>query len=158
MKISLKVKSTESGQTLVLIGLMVIVLFGFAALAIDGGMLLSERRRAQNAADASVMAAALAKIQAKNLFTIALQRAASNGFGTVGDTCSPAGLDCYVGSGERWTVQVSTPPRTGDFTGNSSYLQVCITSEVNTALAHLVFTGPLQTTVEAVSRVWRKND
>jgi hypothetical protein len=154
MKISLKAKSTESGQTLVLIVLMIVGLFGFAALAIDGGMLLSERRRAQNAADASVMAAALAKIQAKNLFTTALQRAASNGFGTVEGWCSPVEPGCLVGNGEWWTVQVSNPPRSGDYAGNSSYVQVSITSEVNTAFAHLVFSGPLQTTVEAVSRVW----
>ena len=150
----MKVKSTESGQTLVLILLMVVGLIGFAALAIDGGMLLWERRRAQNAADAGVMAAALAKIQAKNLFTTALQRVASNGYGTVEGPCNPYGTDCLVGNGDRWTVQVSTPPRTGDFAGNSNYIQVSITSEVNTALAHMVFTGPLQTTVEAVSRVW----
>jgi hypothetical protein len=61
-----------------------------------------------------------------------------------------------VGNGERWTVQVSNPPRSGDYAGNSSYIQVSITSEVNTAFAHLVFSGPLQTTVEAVSRVWPK--
>jgi len=150
----MKVISTESGQSLVLIVLMIVGLIGFAALAIDGGMLLAERRRAQNASDAGVMAAALAKIQAKNLFTTALQRVASNGFGTVEGACSPDGLDCLVGNGERWTVQVSNPPRTGDFAGNSSYIQVSITSEVNTALAHMVFSGPLQTTVEAVSRVW----
>ena len=149
-------KSTESGQTLVLILLMVVGLIGFAALAIDGGMLLWERRRAQNAADAGVMAAALAKIQAKDLFTTTLQRVASNGFGTVKGPCSPAGTDCLVGSGERWSVQVSTPPRSGDFAGISNYIQVSITSEVNTALAHMVFTGALQTTVEAVSRVWPK--
>lgn len=154
----MKVNSTESGQILVLIVLLIVGLVGFAALAIDGGMLLSERRRAQNAADAGVMAAALAKIQAKDLFTTALQRVASNGFGTVPGVCSPpgTGTDCLVGSGERWTVQVSNPPRTGDFAGNSSYIQVGITSEVNTAFAHMVFTGPLQTTVEAVSRVWPK--
>jgi hypothetical protein len=35
------------------------------------------------------MAAALAKIQAKNLFTIALQRAASNGFGPSGMEMGP---------------------------------------------------------------------
>jgi len=37
----MRVKSTESGQALVLIILMVVGLIGFAALAVDGGMLLS---------------------------------------------------------------------------------------------------------------------
>jgi hypothetical protein len=154
VKISLKAKSPETGQALVLIVLAIVGLFGFTALALDGGMLLLERRRAQNAADASVMAAALAKIQGNNMFTIALQRAASNGFGTVEGICNPVWPDCLMGIGERWTVQVNNPPRSGDYVGNSNYVQVRITSEVKTAFAHLVFTGPLQTTVEAVSRVW----
>jgi hypothetical protein len=154
MNLNLKMKSTEKGQALVLMVLMIVGLFAFAALAIDGGMILWERRRAQNAADAGVMAAAFAKIQANNLFTAALQRVASNGFGTVEGGCIPYGMDCLVGNGERWTVQTTNPPRSGNYAGNSSYIRVSITSEVNTSFAHLVFTGPLQTTVEAVSRVW----
>jgi Flp pilus assembly protein TadG len=154
MKMSLNVKSTEKGQALVLIVLAIVGLLGFAALALDGGMLLSERRRAQNAADAGVLAAALAKIQGEDLFKAALQRAASNGFGTVENVCNPVWPDCLMGIGERWTVQVNNPPRNGDYAGNTSYVQVRITSETKTAFAHLVFTGPLQTTVEAISRVW----
>ncbi len=156
MKQGMNVKSTERGQVLVLIVLAIVGLFAFAALALDGGMLLLERRRAQNAADASVMAAALAKIQGTNLFTIALQRAASNGYGTIADYCTPVWPDCLMGIGELWTIQVNNPPRSGDYAGNSSYVQVRITSEVKSAFAHLVFSGPLQTTVEAVSRVWPK--
>jgi Flp pilus assembly protein TadG len=156
MRPAIKVKSAEKGQALVLIVLAVVGLFAFAALALDGGMLLSERRRAQNAADAGVMAAALAKIQGNDLFIIALQRAASNGYGTIISVCSPDGVDCLLGNGERWTVEVSNPPRSGNFAGNINYVQVSITSQVKTAFAHLVFSGPLQTTVEAVSRVWSK--
>jgi hypothetical protein len=153
MKKRLKVISPESGQVLVLIVLAIVGLFGFAALALDGGMLLLERRRAQNAADASVLAAALAKIQGTNPFTIALQRAASNGYETVEGMCNPNWIGCIEGIGEQWTVQVSIPPLNGDYGGNSNYIQVRITSEVETAFAHLVFSGPLQTTIEAVSRV-----
>jgi hypothetical protein len=58
-----------------------------------------------------------------------------------------------MGIGERWTVQVNNPPRSGVYVGNSNYVQVRITSEVKTAFVHLVFSGPLETTVEAVSRV-----
>jgi hypothetical protein len=154
MTAKLTTRSKESGQVLVIIVLAIVGIFGFAALALDGGMLLFERRRAQNAADAGVMAAALAKIQGNNLFTTALQRAGSNGFGTILGDCSPAGADCLFGAGERWSVQVSNPPRNGDLAGNWNYVQLVITSEVRTSFAHLVFSGPLQTTVEAVSRVW----
>ncbi|HEY5668948.1 MAG TPA: Tad domain-containing protein, partial [Anaerolineales bacterium] len=46
----------EKGQALVLITLAMVVLLGFTALAIDGGMVYSDRRHAQNAADASSLA------------------------------------------------------------------------------------------------------
>ena len=63
MKSTVQSQTKESGQVLVLIVVAIVGILGFAALALDGGMLLSERRRAQNAADAGVMAAALAKIR-----------------------------------------------------------------------------------------------
>ena len=51
------VKQNERGQALALIALSVVVLLGFSALAIDGGMIYADRRHAQNAADASALAA-----------------------------------------------------------------------------------------------------
>ena len=45
-----------SGQTLVLVALMLTALIGLAALAIDGNHAYAERRRAQNAADAGALA------------------------------------------------------------------------------------------------------
>jgi hypothetical protein len=143
----------QSGQALVIIALAMVGLFGFTALALDGGMLYSERRRAQNAADTGALAAALAKINGVNLHVTALQRIDSNGFGTTWGACDPAGYDCTLGTAEKWTVEVSNPPRHGDFAGDSDYIQVIITTEVKSSFAHLVFSGPLRTTVEAVSRV-----
>jgi len=51
---------TEKGQALVIIALALVVLFGFAALAVDGSMVFSDRRHAQNAADTAALAGALA--------------------------------------------------------------------------------------------------
>lgn len=48
--------SSESGQALILLVLGVVVLFGFAALAVDGGMVYSDRRHAQMGSDASSLA------------------------------------------------------------------------------------------------------
>jgi hypothetical protein len=48
----------ETGQTLVQVTLMLVVLLGFAALAIDAGFVYSERRHMQNAADAGALAGA----------------------------------------------------------------------------------------------------
>jgi hypothetical protein len=133
--------------------LVIFGLVGFTALAIDAGMLYSERRRAQNAADAGALAAALAKAQLENVHVAALNRTTSNGYNTSWDPCNPAGFDCTLGTGSNWTVEVTSPPRVGDFAGLDEYIRVVITTDVETAFAHLVFKGALQTTVEAVSRV-----
>jgi len=47
---------SENGQAIVYLVLGIVVFFGFVALAIDGGMVLADRRHAQNAADAASLA------------------------------------------------------------------------------------------------------
>jgi Flp pilus assembly protein TadG len=51
--------SSEKGQALILVTLAAVGIFGFAALAIDGSMVFSDKRHAQNAADTAALAAAL---------------------------------------------------------------------------------------------------
>lgn len=53
----------EHGQALVMIAIAALALFAFAALAIDGSIVFSDRRHSQNASDTAVLAAALAKVQ-----------------------------------------------------------------------------------------------
>lgn len=146
-------RRSESGQVFVILVIGMVVFAGFTALAVDGGMLYSERRRAQNASDAGVLAAALANTQSQNVHVAALSRAASNGYDTTWGPCDPAGFDCTLGTGSNWTVEVTSPPRAGDYAGNADYIRVVISSEVEGAFAHLVFKGGLRTTVEAVARV-----
>ncbi|GEN45079.1 Tad domain-containing protein [Alkalibacillus haloalkaliphilus] len=55
----LKVRSkSEDGGILVLVALSLVVLLGFAALVIDGGLLYAERSKLQKTMDAAVLAAA----------------------------------------------------------------------------------------------------
>ena len=49
-------KNTENGQAIVVIAFAFIVLVALAGLAIDGGMVYSDRRHAQNASDAGSLA------------------------------------------------------------------------------------------------------
>lgn len=51
----------ERGQILIIITVALIGLLGMTSLAIDGGMIYSDRRQAQNAADAAALAGALKK-------------------------------------------------------------------------------------------------
>lgn len=147
-------KRSESGQIFVILVLVLAGLIGFTALAVDGGMVYSERRRAQNAADSGALAAALAMTQSQNLHVAALNRTSSNGYSTTWGPCNPAGVDCTLGTGPSWTVEVTNPPRQGDFAGDPEHIRVVITAEVETAFAHIFFDDNLETTVEAVSRVW----
>lgn len=147
-------KRSESGQIFVILVLVLAGIVGFTALAVDGGMVYSERRRAQNAADSGALAAALAMTQSQNLHVAALNRASSNGFSTTWGPCNPAGIDCTLGTGPSWTVEVTNPPRQGDFAGDPEHIRVVVRTEVETAFAHIFFDEGLETTVEAVSRVW----
>jgi len=49
-------KLKERGQIVILLAVVLIILLGFTALAIDGSMIYSDRRYAQNAADAAALA------------------------------------------------------------------------------------------------------
>lgn len=130
-------KNFERGQAVLLLMLAMVGLLGFTALAIDGGMVYAERRAAQNAADAAALAGALAKVSAaRDVDVDALQRAAENGYVTNGDN----------------TVEVNNPPVRGPYTGDDEYVQVIITSSVQTSLIHFVYNGPVVNSVEAVAR------
>jgi Flp pilus assembly protein TadG len=55
--------NSEKGQAIIYLVLGIVVFLGFVALAIDGGMVLADRRDAQNATDASALAGASAAAQ-----------------------------------------------------------------------------------------------
>jgi len=134
----IKRQRLESGQALIFLAFSVVALIGFAALAIDGGMIYADRRHAQNAADSAALAAALAKVNSEDWNIAGLNRAASNGYDNNGVTNS---------------VDVNNPPVSGQYAGNSEYIQVFINAVVETSLVHFVYSGPVENTVEAIARV-----
>ena len=81
------IKASEKGQALVLIVLAAIGLFAFAALAIDGSIVFSDKRHAQNAADTAALASSLAYVRGNNFEAAAQTRATENGYdnGTMSD-------------------------------------------------------------------------
>lgn len=109
-------RSTEKGQALIMIALAAVALFAFAALAIDGSRNFSQKRYAQNAADTSVMAGALAHARNYDITAAALARAASNGFNNDGTTNrvevtivnSPSGVCPANTAGKDITVYIVT--------------------------------------------------
>ena len=123
-------REKESGQVLVILTLGIVVLLGFAALAIDQGSVQIDRRQAQNAADTAALAGALAKYEGGNCMTAATNRAASNG---------------YVDSDE---IDVVVDCNYGE---NGSYVHVSINSTTTTFLASMLGHDTVTNTVEAVA-------
>jgi hypothetical protein len=144
----------EAGQTYIIFAMLIIGLLSFSAMAIDGGVIYHEHRRSQNAADAAALAAAYAKITAQPLGTAALANATTNDYVTTAQHCIPAGPDCILGVGPDLTVQVTNPPRTGIYAGDSEYIHVLIKNKVETNFLHMLYGGSFPNQAEATSRVW----
>lgn len=148
---------SERGQALVIMAIAMIGLVAITGLAIDGSMVLADRRHAQNAADTAALAGALTYAReceatgcvnaedlsnAKAAMEIAtLDRTGSNGYR--GDlirseieihTCEEADASC------------SAP-----YAGNREYLQVIITSRLNTFFAHIIGIPTITNRVQAVA-------
>lgn len=135
-----KTQSPEQGQALPILALALIGLLAFAGLALDGGNLYTEQRRAQAAADNAVLAAAYEQMEgatdANVLAAAALAHAVQNEYTNDQTT--------------NW-VSFHTPPISGPYAGKARYLQVIITETIQTALIHLVYQGPVRLTVQAIA-------
>ena len=134
---AMKISNSEKGQALVVITLVAVVLFSFVSLAIDTSRAFSDKRHAQNAADTAVLAAALAKVRGQSINTAAISRALSNG---------------YDNNGTTNTVEVYNPPIDGNYGGNNEYIQVKITSHVDTFFAKIIGFSEFVNHAEAVAR------
>src|SRR5215207_10107209 len=151
---------SERGQALIIFALAAIGLFGIVGLAIDGSAKFSDNRHAQNAADTAALAGALAKANAlmdpsnsttpaecpppigvlpsdvcAEVITAALNLADENGY----DNSTSKQVDVY------------SPPISGYYTGNASYVQVIIDSDVNTTFSRVVGIDQTHNLVEAVA-------
>ena len=133
----------EHGQALVIIAIAGIALFAFAALAIDGSMVFSDRRHAQNAADTAALDAALAKVRGGLWQSEGLDRALSNGYSNDADStvvvllCTDASASCN---------NLPTGANPADF------IQVKISSIVNTTFARIIGVAHITNKVDAVAR------
>ncbi len=164
---------SEKGQALILIVGALIGLLAFTALAIDGGMVLYDRRSAQNAADAAALAGAYtlswnfyldssqtpANITAltNSIETAVHTRAHDNHY----DILDGKTIDIAIYSSKATPFAYPTPPsnihlvsRSGsDNTEPDFYIQVTITSTVNTSFLHFIYSGAVNNTVTAVAHV-----
>lgn len=104
----------ERGQTLPLVALSLIALFGFTALAVDAGYLEYRQRVQQTAADSAAIAGGWALIAGSSVSTAAQSSASGNG---------------YTDNGTTVTVSATNPPATGPNSGNASAVEVNVTAQ-----------------------------
>jgi Flp pilus assembly protein TadG len=152
-------EKSQNGQAIVLIALSLLVLVAFAGLAIDGGMVYSDRRHAQNASDAGSLAGAgQAAIHLENSHvahasfncgassvqtaisladTAARNQMLANEYGSADVSVS---FDCQ-----------DTDPSYFD----EKYIDITtqIITDTQTALIHVVYDGPVHNRVTATTRI-----
>jgi len=128
---------SERGQAIIIIVFAIIGLLSLTALAIDGGNAYSDQHRAQTAADATALTAAISRIEGGDWRLAALETAKSNGFDNNGTTN---------------TVELNTPPISGTYAGNSEYIQVIVTSHLRTYFGSVLGFRELTIVAEAVSQ------
>ncbi len=167
-----KQQHRESGQVIVLLAVGLLALLGLTAVAIDGGMIYADRRYDQNAADAASYAAAGAAAMAmennhityytfacgsQNVIAAAsdginaaVSRAASNNFAVDNNVDDQQGVVASCGI-EKIDDVGALYDKHIDFT-------TMISSDLQTAFAHLFYSGPVRNTVEATTRCRPRSD
>ncbi|MBF6560414.1 MAG: hypothetical protein IVW56_09005 [Candidatus Binataceae bacterium] len=113
-----------------------VVLIGFVALATDVGVMWSERRHMQTAADAAAVAAATALRNRQSTSPAADNVAALNGF---------------TNGGSGVTITVNNPPLSGIYTGNAQYVEVIIAQPETTYFLRALGYNSMNVSTRAVS-------
>ena len=174
--------SEESGQIVVLLAVSLLALLVVAALAVDGGMLYSERRFAQNAANSSSLSAGgvVGNYLVKNdvdYTTFNCSSLISGGQFMGVNEAQIRAISNNVTDLQYQGAEVNGtwyPYNSGDINSKHGIVFYCedrgshdglvhdkhidvkvrITTETPTAFLHLIFPGNLASTVEAVTRLY----
>ena len=139
----------ERGQALIIIAFSIIGLIAITGLAVDGGMAFSDRRHAQNAADTASVAGAMARIEASAkgldehaaMTVAALNMAGENGYDS----------DVVTNTVEVYTCDEEEASCDDHYAGDPDYVQVIITSHVNTFFAGIIGIPQMHNRVQAVA-------
>jgi hypothetical protein len=160
-----KHQRSESGQVMAFLAVCFVVLIGFSALAIDGGMLYSDRRHAQNAADAASLAggSGAAYYMRVNNVNYNAFICGTTGASQTGDAAELAAINNAVLNDYLLDSDISDNHGVSvscEITDMGSYddkhidVLTKITRDTTTNFAHLIYDGPLRNEVEAVARIY----
>lgn len=131
----------ESGQTLVLAAVCMVVLIGMLGLSIDAGVLRYHKRRLQTMADASALAAALEVSDCAGTANCSAMQTAAKGALTENGFTSTVLTNCATRSGTKLELTVNNPPCavSGDpNSGNSNFAETVVSEPVPTTFAKLL--------------------
>lgn len=133
----------QSGQALILIAVGIFVIIALAGFSLDAAHAFADRRQAQNASDAAAMAAAIALVSGQNYTDAASLQLRNNG---------------YLKYDLKSSAEVHNPPLDGPYScANRSsdcgeYVQVKLTSTIDTWLAPIIGVNTLTNVVSSVAR------
>ena len=128
----------ERGQILMTSAILATTLLGFAALVVDVGFMSAQRRQAQNAADASALAAARVLFQGGTLSSAqsaALEYAEANGYDNVTDN----------------SVEIHIPPTSGNYQSEPNNVEVVIEEQPTSFFIHALLPGVVDVRARGVA-------
>lgn len=132
----------KRGQILVLSALSMVVLMGFAAVAIDIGSLWNTKRRMQTAADAAAVAGARELKNGNDPVAAARLDASQNGF-----THSSNGI----------VVTVNHPPKIGGYSADNTAVETVISQARPTFFMRVLKINSVAVSARAVARAGKSN-
>jgi Flp pilus assembly protein TadG len=130
-----------------MVAVLLTVMIGVTALAIDGGILLIDRREAWAAADAAALAAAI------DLFQNYDKNQGADPNGTAATSAKDTAKDNGFADGVNGvTVTVNIPPKSGTFVDQAGYAEVIITEQQGRFFSGIWGTGKIPVSGRAVAR------
>jgi hypothetical protein len=138
---------SRRGTVAILVALCLTLLVGIVAIALDGGLLLDNRRNVQAAADAAALAAAADLF---NNYPINNGLDPSNTAGQAG--VANAAANGFVNGDGVSTVVVNIPPISGAFEGQAGYAEVIVTYKQPRYFSNVFGAAPLPVRARAVAR------
>ena len=134
-----RLAADQRGAVAVMLALMLPVVVGVAALAVETGLWFSERRDLQNAADAAALSGAFELTAGRR--TTVIPSARAEGRRNAADA----------------TFVVRSPPSSGAFAGSTAAVEVTATRS-QTLLLSALFLGDMQVGARAVARIGTLGD
>jgi Flp pilus assembly protein TadG len=143
---------SEKGQAIVLVAFAAIGLIAFAALAIDGGRVFSDKRHAQNAADSAALAVALALARAPAGADLAAYAVIAEDVAT--DSAAINGYDDNEVTNDVIVKVAENNDARRECNGayHGTDAQVTIVSTIDTTLARVIGRNQVTNTVSAWAR------